>query len=274
MTNQIIEVPDISIVITIDGTKQLLSLREQKIKKDTLQNFGAGSGVKYQDNLYILNKADETPEIIKAKVVGDYCGFTISKADDIIVDWGDGNIDHSNNFVHSYNDGLNEHTVSFKGSTLSLLRFQSSNFALKEIYFFNNINLDEILIYKNQVSVVQAVSCPVLSLFKVYETNITELDLRYMNKIQELIISANPLLVNVLLSDSVYENLSYVEMYLSEQLEVDSNFLTKLAGVLPDRNRMTEGHLGVDRNYKQQINELIGVVLSQKNWRAGNNTDW
>lgn len=56
MTNQIIEVPDISIVKRVNGTKQLLSLRDQKIKKaGSLQNFGTGSGVKYQGDLYVLD---------------------------------------------------------------------------------------------------------------------------------------------------------------------------------------------------------------------------
>lgn len=56
MTNQIIEVPDIAVVKTVDGAKKLLSLRDQKIKKDeNLHNFSAGSGVKYQDDLYVLD---------------------------------------------------------------------------------------------------------------------------------------------------------------------------------------------------------------------------
>lgn len=56
MGNKIIEVPDISIVKTINGTKRLLSLRNQKIKKDGgLQSFGIGSGIKHQGNLYVLN---------------------------------------------------------------------------------------------------------------------------------------------------------------------------------------------------------------------------
>lgn len=87
MINQIIEVPDISIVKTIDGTKQLLSLREQKIKKDTLQNFGAGSGVKYQDNLYVLDKPGDTSENPVADITDGlifYVPFTDGTAREVI----------------------------------------------------------------------------------------------------------------------------------------------------------------------------------------------
>lgn len=54
--NQIIKVPDIAVVKTIGSNKQLFSLRDQKFKKNALQNFSTGSGMVHSGNLYVLDQ--------------------------------------------------------------------------------------------------------------------------------------------------------------------------------------------------------------------------
>lgn len=62
MTNQIIEVPDIAVVKTEAGVKKVFSLRDQKVKKESLHDFNTGCGVMYQGDLYVLD-SEGTPVV-------------------------------------------------------------------------------------------------------------------------------------------------------------------------------------------------------------------
>lgn len=63
MTNQIIEVPDIAVVKTEAGVKKVFSLRDQKVKKESLHDFNTGCGVMYQGDLYVLD-SEGTPVVM------------------------------------------------------------------------------------------------------------------------------------------------------------------------------------------------------------------
>lgn len=60
MTNQIIKVPDIAVVKTDAGVKKVFSLRDQKVKKESLHDFNTGCGVMCQGDLYVLD-SEGTP---------------------------------------------------------------------------------------------------------------------------------------------------------------------------------------------------------------------
>lgn len=111
--NQTIKVPDIAIVKTVDGTKKLLSLRDQKIKKGTLHNFGVGSGVKHNGDLYVLKET--VPPIITMTTTRADFSFDGRINGNFEVDWGDGSRD-KNTKKHTYTDGLGQHTISVYGN--------------------------------------------------------------------------------------------------------------------------------------------------------------
>lgn len=62
MANKIIEVPDIAVVKTEAGVKKVFSLRDQKVKKESLHDFSTGCGVMYQGDLYVLG-SEGTPVV-------------------------------------------------------------------------------------------------------------------------------------------------------------------------------------------------------------------
>ena len=105
MANQIIEVPDISIVKTVDGTKQLFSLRDQKVKKDgALLDFGTGSGIKAGNDLYVLKSDDKGYYIPFAGSFEDSLGnLPIQKSGVILLP--SGFVDFSDNGYITYDIG-------------------------------------------------------------------------------------------------------------------------------------------------------------------------
>lgn len=117
MTNQIIEVPDIAVVKTENGEKRLLSLRDQKMQKDAvLHDFGSGSGVMYQGNLYVL---DGEVELVRMTTEARTIKFSYNKNNYIVINWGDGQIEVDAT-RHTYTDELLEHTIILRGTRSDL----------------------------------------------------------------------------------------------------------------------------------------------------------
>lgn len=147
--NKIIEVPDISVVKTINGEKQLFSLRDQKIKKGTLHTFGAGSGVKCAGNLYVLDGG--MIPIVRMTTAKVNPSFEVNKSGDITVDWGDGIIEE-NVFTHAYTDGIASHNIVFYGENTALTYLNCYYNQLSVLDVSRNIALATLYCDDNQLS--------------------------------------------------------------------------------------------------------------------------
>lgn len=75
-----------------------------------MQNFGVGSGVKFQGDLYVLDSG--IIPIVRMTTSKIDPSFSVNKLGDIEVDWGDGTRE-KNVFSHKYTDEFSEHEVNF-----------------------------------------------------------------------------------------------------------------------------------------------------------------
>ena len=229
----IIEVPDISIVKTIDGTKQLFSLRDQKVKKDgALHTFGTGSGIKHNGDLYVL-KEDEPIELgdllVEMEVTGSSFTFVVNlqsnNTSSYQVDWGDGKIEsfrtgmymdveksHTYSSTRSHIVKIYSNTVertnleiNYEGNHIKSLNIpESSNLSsLKG----NNCHIDSLYLNRNKIintirfnscnlSLLNLEGCSSLSSIFVNNNNIEQLDVTGCDKLIEISIIGNPILQN------------------------------------------------------------------------------
>lgn len=167
--NQIIQVPDIAIVKTKNGTKHLHSLRDQKVAKSAaLRSFDTGSGVKFGGNLYVL----DSPEIEIVRMTTGRVDplFNVTKTSDITVDWGDGVVE-KNVFAHTYTDGVAEHNIVFWGKRTALVELKCTNNNLVQLDISNNIALIDLSCSENQL---------------------TQLDVSKNTLLEELLCEGNP----------------------------------------------------------------------------------
>lgn len=184
MTNQIIEVPDIAVVKTVDGAKKLLSLRDQKIKKDkNLHNFGAGSGVKYQGDLYVLDSG--IIPIVRMTTSKIDPSFTVKKNSDIEVDWGDG-IREKNVFTHMYTDSVSEHEVIFYGKENALTELYCANNKLTSLRLDGNLALIILGCGNNKLTTLDVSKNTFLEVLDCRTNQLTTLDLTRNTELESL----------------------------------------------------------------------------------------
>lgn len=155
MANQIIEVPDIAVVKTISGAKQLLSLRDQKIVKEkALVDIGVGSGIKYEGDLYVLKSEKIVPEgelIVTTTTMKANFSFVLWPIIDIMVDWGDGVIE-KNVFSHTYTDGASSHNIKVYGDTNMVYTANFGGCMLMSLSVDNSTSLTHLQCQTNQLT--------------------------------------------------------------------------------------------------------------------------
>lgn len=243
----IIEVPDISIVKTVNGSKQLLSLRDQKIKKDgVLHSFGVGSGVKYNGDLYVLGSGEIViPEdvdlLMEITTSSLYISFKVIKYEDIFVDWGDGVIS-KNNFSHTYTDDALFHNIRYYGTINSLGSIAdtspASNYRIASVSVKENVRLFQVALYYKEIENVTIENCSDLWNFQFPFNNLSSIDIINCNKIQNFIIAGNPIIEN---KQSIIE----------------------IANLLPDRTGLSRGLFSI-RNSTSAA--WIQDICTAKNW--------
>lgn len=276
--NEIIEVPDIAVVKTIDDIKQLCSLRDQKIKKDTLQNFGQGSGVMCQKDLYVLDSS----EIVRMTTTAKELNLLIVHEDDIEVDWGDG-CREKNIFIHTYTDSLSEHEVKMYGNSTAITQIKCVNCLLTTLYIGKNTALRYLECQSNRLTsldISQAVALPYLNcgcnqLTNLDITHNIALDsiVCFENQITTLDISKNRALLflncdeNSLTSLDVSQNIKMVRLLCSKnQLNIlDISHNTVLTEVDCSENQLTTLNTSQNialENIYCHYNQLIDLDLS------------
>ncbi len=181
MANQIIEVPDISVVKTVNGTKQLFSLRDQKVKKDgALHDFGTGSGIKAEGELYVL-KSDEVviPDnfkaVIKATTIKNEISFSFYRQGDTYTDWGDGTID-KNVDDHIYSDGLETHDILIYEGIYGINTFTSSDNGIISLDISNATKLNTLVCHDNPLTKITCSPKQELHSFEVNNCLLSKLD--------------------------------------------------------------------------------------------------
>lgn len=280
MTNQIIEVPDIAVVKTVNGTKQLLSLRDQKIKKDgNLNNFCTGSGVKYQGNLYVLDSG--IIPIVRMTTSKIDPSFSVNKHGDIEVDWGDGTWG-KNIFKHTYTDGVKSHDVVFWGLSDSLIVFYCDYCELTSLTVYKNFLLEQLFCNGNSVTSLDVSFCPSLEWLDCSKNQIASLDVCNNPKLRRLEFEYNQLTYlniekqtelwslycgdNKLTSLDVSKNTKLSSVGIANNPMVTSQSdLIEFAKNLPDR-KGSEGALLVVNN--SSVSWIHSICVA-KNWSIG-----
>ncbi|MCM1031553.1 MAG: hypothetical protein NC410_08975 [Oscillibacter sp.] len=266
----IIEVPDISVVNTVNGSKQLLSLRDQKIKKDgVLNDFGVGSGVKYGENLYVLKSEKIViPENYELYIIMDNlkseASFEVStnllQEELVYIDWGDGIITlhsfHSGNntitnkVTHAYTDGILGHTIKFYAS--SSFDFRSSTIDISGQTGLNipggYTSLDI-----SRITKLLSLRCTL--------NNLTSLDVSKNPELEVLLCGSNNL---TSLDVNKNPNLRSINIYVNPLVENRESLLA-FANSLPNRSGKTAGNLSImNSNSATWIQE----ILTAKNWEV------
>lgn len=177
----IIEVPDISIL----KGGQLLSLRDQKIKKDgVLHTFGVGSGVKYGENLYVLGSEGEVP-IAEMTTTASKVSFVITKIGDIEIDWGDG-FSSSELYMHEYTDGLESHNIKFYGANDALIELNCNHNQLTSLDVTKCTGLTTLNCQENQLTSLDVEGCTKLAWLYCNNNLLTSLKARGCTALIEL----------------------------------------------------------------------------------------
>lgn len=298
MTNQIIEVPDIAVVKTMDGAKKLLSLRDQKIKKDgKLHNFGAGSGVKYQGDLYVLDSG--IIPIVRMTTSKIDPAFSVGKNGDIEVDWGDGT--RGKKFTHTYTDGIGTHDIVFLGKNTALTSLWCADNQLIQLDVSQNSEMTRLLCSHNQLSQLDVSMNTSLTLLQCSSNQLSQLDVSkntaltelycYNNQLGQLDVSKNTALTllrcseNLLIQLNISKNTALTELRCFDnqliQLDVSQNTeltilrcysnpllanqsaLTTMANSLPQREVNNKGEIQI---YNSTSASWIQSICDEKNW--------
>lgn len=278
MTNQIIEVPDISIVKWVSGTKQLLSLRDQKIKKDgSLHNFGAGSGVKYQGDLYVLDSG-MIPIVTMTTTKVDP-SFSVTKSGNIEVDWGDGTREN-NMFSHIYTDGVEEHKIVFYGKSNILTYLYCESNQITSLDVSKNLELTELMSSDNPISSLDVSKNSKLEWLGVELNQLTSLDISKNLKLTHLIGGQNEITsldtsknlelthltweIGQLASLDVSHNLKLKKLFCHDNPFIkEKSVLIDLANSLPQRESNNKGQMYLHNNV---ANTWIQAICDEKNW--------
>lgn len=170
----IIEVPDISIVKTVNGSKQLLSLCDQKMKKDgALHTFGVGSGVKYNGDLYVL-ESEDNDVLFRMTTTGQNIsirlGYEIMSSQLEMIDWGDGVLEEIGE-KHVYSDGISEHEIL--------------------IYRNRNNKVSSLECSHNHLTSLDVSKCTELKKLECYVNDLTALDVSKNTALTDLNCSSN-----------------------------------------------------------------------------------
>lgn len=275
----IIEVPDISIVKTVNGSKQLLSLRDQKIKKDgVLNTFGVGSGIKCNGDLYVLEREEKEPIIIPEDEVNIVIQFvtkepnlsfyTKSGFDFDYIDWGDGNIDVNvpqSGIKHSYVDNKDTHDVKCywnNNKTLdrTLSEVNLSSMGLTSFKIFTNAG--KLTLYNNEFTSFSTNKLTDLKTLYIYgNQKLTLLDITdYALSINS--IRCHDCNLNSLVFKRNHTSLREIWCY-GNPLVTSQDALTKLANSLPNNTGGTAGVLYI----KNSISAAwIQDICASKNW--------
>lgn len=241
MANQIIEVPDIAVVKTISGTKQLLSLRDQKfIKEKALVDIGAGSGIKYKGDLYVLKSEKIVPE---GELIATFTtrrvdfGFVLWPINDITVDWGDGVV-NKNTFNHTYTDGAQSHDVRIYGDVDNV----------------SDVNCGGEIVTSLDVS-----NIALLTYLTCHYNKLTSLDVSKNTKLQRLTCYTNQLT-----GLDVSNNTDLIHLHCADNPFItDQPALTLLANSLPDRTGKDAGRLQIQNTASAA---WIKDICDAKNW--------
>lgn len=133
----------------------------------------------------VAGDAEEEEPIVTMTTIENDLWFTIEKAGDIKVDWGDGHSD-LNVFDHSYVDGLQEHTIKFYGADTALIVLQCNTNQLTTLVLSNNMALTNLNCERNQLKRLDL------------STNLALLELNCgNNQLEKLDISKNVALTNL-----------------------------------------------------------------------------
>lgn len=236
MTNQIIEVPDIAVVKTVEGAKKLLSLRDQKIKKDkNLHNFGAGSGVEYQGDLYVLDSG--MIPIVTMVTLNTNLSFMVSANSDIEVDWGDGTRE-KNVFSHMYIDGASKHEILFYGTNTALKWFHCRDSQLTKLDVSLNTALIDLNCGNNQLTLLDVSQNKALLWLYCQHNQLTQLDVSQNtaltwlsckdNQLTQLDVTHNTGLTILFCGNNQLTQLYIAHNTALERLYCNNNQLTQL----------------------------------------------
>lgn len=290
----IIEVPDISIVKTVNGSKQLLSLRDQKIKKDgVLNTFGVGSGIKNNGDLYVLGNEDVViPEdvILKMEATTKLSNIgplyiipkNSSSSKEYYVDWGDGSIEFFNSISlytsHNYEDGLNSHDIRLYTNSL-IQSIECKNCGLTNL---NINNCTELVIIKcdgNNLSNLMLNNLLMLANIYCSNNQITTLDISNntnlltlecgSNKLKSLNVEHNTKLQTLYFQNNDLSTLSVSNNSEIKSIKCDHNplsetqyRLTTLANSLPNRTGISKGLITINKSAESWIDD----ICTSKNW--------
>lgn len=253
----IIEVPDISIVKTVNGSKQLLSLRDQKIKKDgVLNTFGVGSGIKCNGDLYVL-ESEEEPILEFVLDKGNEITMGIIHEGDVNVDYGDG-IKVKNIFKHTYTDGKTEHRIKLYGSVDTITKFHIIDYQFGFIDISRSVKLSSLIAkgkipyesnlqnidLSNNVDItyLELFCCKLKSIDLTNLKKLTHLDLRINNYITSLDLSQNTALTYL----DIYNLGSLHSLDLSKNTELEylsfdpMNFTSFMGEFLIDLSKLSK----------------------------------
>lgn len=254
--NRIVEVRDIAVVKTVQGEKQLFSLRDQKIKKDSLRNFGAGSGVKYQGDLYVLE--GRGIPVVRMTTTKNDPSFMVVRNGDIDVDWGDGTKE-TNVFSHTYTDDAESHSIVFYGKNTALVRLYCGNNQLTHLDVSQNTLLDALYCSTNQLTQLNISQNTALVTLEAAYNQLTQLDVRQ-----------NTALVSIYCHDNQLTHLDVSQNTALTKLNcgnnpfiTDNTALITFADSLPDRVNMSAGFTNINNTSQQTI---IQTICDEKNW--------
>lgn len=293
----VIKVPDISIVKSANGVKQLFSLRGQRVKKGgVLNTFGAGSGVVCDGDLYVL---EEAKAIVTMRTAKESVSFTVTKTSDITVDWGDG-IKEKNVFSHSYGSVV-EHEIRFYGKNVALTYLGCYSNQLSVLDVSANVGLMSLSCHNNQLTTLDVSANVGLTYLHCAINQLTFLDMStnksltelycYGNQLAFLDVSGNVVLkslgghtnqltfldvstnTGLVILDCQYNQLTALDvsantrlenLYFSGNVFINNTIeLTNLANSLVNRAHSVSGHIIINN---ASAKELITPICTEKNW--------
>lgn len=262
MTNQIIEVPDISVIKTVNGEKRLFSLHDQKVKKDSLHVFGIGSGVKYQGDLYVLDNGNIP--IVRMTTAKADPSFSVVRSGDIEVDWGDG-VREINKFEYTYADGIDNHDIVFYGKNTTLKELWCGMNQLTSICISKSIALLKLDCCGNPIQTLDVSQNFSLISLHCASCQLTSLDISHNIALSLLNCSENAL-HNLDISHNT--SLEFLSCLTTELTFLDISRNLNLKELNCSNNHLTV--LDVTKNVllerlNCEINDLISLDVSQNN---------
>lgn len=202
--------------------------------------------------------------------------FIIANSD-IIIDWGDGQID-TNVFSHNYAEAV-EHTIVFYGASTALNRFYCEYCELTSLDIHKATGLVDFRCHDNFLTALDVRSNVNLQFIGCFNNQIRDLDVTknielkvlgiFNNPISNIDISQNTLLESFNANDTqigvleASHNPYLWDIYIKGTvLENDRVQLINLANTLSDRSGLSAGQISINENSW----EIIRPILQAKNW--------